>query len=59
MKTSLVFLCILVLSNALPRGEQEKIHCVDQEDCTELGIGAFCCQSTCCNAGQKCCDTGM
>ena len=37
---------VSVLTNALPHGEQEKINCVDQEDCTELGIGAFCCQST-------------
>ena len=30
---------------ALPRVEQ-RIHCVDEQDCAELGIGAFCCQST-------------
>ena len=30
---------------ALPHVEQ-RIHCVDEQDCIELGIGAFCCQST-------------
>ena len=29
-----------------PQNKSDRIHCVDQNDCAELGFGAFCCQTT-------------